>query len=288
MKLGLNLPMFTADARRPLAEAARAAAAGYDGVFAPDHLFPPGRSSGATLDPFGILSAVAIGEPRLHVGTLVSRASIRPVGLLAKLGAAIDQLSGGRAILGVGAGDSVSRSEHEAFGFPFASATERVAILDETVAALRRLFAGEAWPGGSHVPALAGPLVPPGRPDIWIGGRSDAVLSTAARRADAWNGWGLDAEGFADAAATLRRLADGREVRPTWGGFVLVGRSGDDIDRRLAARKARGLPTDIWHGTTGQLRSFADSVEDAGAAWLIAHAVGGDDGIELIADAVRR
>ena len=43
MKLGLSLPMFTADVGRPLTAAARAAAVGYDGVFAPDHLFPPGR-----------------------------------------------------------------------------------------------------------------------------------------------------------------------------------------------------------------------------------------------------
>ena len=286
MKLGLNLPMFTADARRPLAAAARAADARYDGVFAPDHLFPPGRSSGATLDPFAILSAVAVAQPGLSVGTLVTRVSIRPTGLLAKLGAALDQLSGGRGILGVGAGDSVSKAEHAVFGFPFRPAAERVALLEETAEALGNLFDGRSWPGGASVPAIPGPLLPPGRPHVWIGGRSDAVLSAAARRADAWNGWGLDEEGFAAASATLRRLADGRAVPPTWGGFVLVGRDRDDVDRRLAAREARGLSMDIWYGTTTDLRSLAGRLEDAGASWLIAQAVGGEEGIELIAEAV--
>ena len=68
MKLGLSLPMFTEDVERPLAAAADAAAAGYDGVFAPDHLFPPGRPDGPSLEPFGILSAVALRHPGLRIG----------------------------------------------------------------------------------------------------------------------------------------------------------------------------------------------------------------------------
>jgi alkanesulfonate monooxygenase SsuD/methylene tetrahydromethanopterin reductase-like flavin-dependent oxidoreductase (luciferase family) len=286
LKLGLSLPVFTADARRPLAAAERAADAGYAGVFAPDHLLPPGRTAGPTLDPFTILSAVAARQAGTVVGTLVTRVSIRPAGLLAKLGAALDQLSGGRAILGLGSGDSKSRPEHEAFGFPFRSSAARVAVLDEASAALTDLFEGRPWPGGSHVPAIAGPLLPPGRPAIWIGGRSEAVVAAAARRAEAWNGWGLDVDGFRGAAAALGRLADGRAVDATWGGIVLVGRDGADLDRRLADRRGRGLPEDIWQGTSADLRSFARRIEDAGASWLIAQAVGGDDAIELIAEAV--
>jgi alkanesulfonate monooxygenase SsuD/methylene tetrahydromethanopterin reductase-like flavin-dependent oxidoreductase (luciferase family) len=275
--------MFTDDVQRPLAAAARAAAVGYDGVFAPDHLFPPGRSEGPTLEPFSVLSAVAAEHRNLQVGTLVTRASIRPAGLLAKQGAALDHLSGGRAILGVGAGDSASKAEHDAFGFPFRPAHERVAVMEETVAALRELFGGRPWPGGIHVPAIAGPLLPPGGPELWVGGRSEAVLAAAARRADAWNGWAMDAGAFRAAAATVSRLAEGRMVSVTWGGIVLVGQDPADLDRLRADRARRGLSMDLWQGTVDDLRSFARELEDAGAGWLIAQPVGGEERLELVA-----
>ncbi len=124
------------------------------------------------------------------------------------------------------------------YGFPYPSAADRVALLEETVGALRALFGGETWPGGAHVPALTGPLLPPGSPQLWVGGRSDAVLGVAARVADAWNGWGDDVAGFAAKAARLRELADGREVSPTWAGIALVGE--DRCGSGAAARRALG------------------------------------------------
>ena len=287
MKLGLSLPMFTADVGRPLAAAARAADAGYDGVFAPDHLFPPGAPGRPALEPFAVLAAIATLHPGLRVGTLVTRASLRPAGILAKQGAALDQMNGGRAILGLGAGDSVSKPEHEAFGIPFASTAERVAILKETVEALRALFGGDAWPGGTHVPAIAGPLLPPGAPELWVGGRSDAVIGVAARAADAWNGWALDAEGFEAAAGELRRLADGRLVAPTWGGIALVGTDEGDLEQRRGERRDKGLSMDIWQGTTEDLRSFAGRLEEAGCSWLIVQPVGGEDRVDVVAEALR-
>jgi alkanesulfonate monooxygenase SsuD/methylene tetrahydromethanopterin reductase-like flavin-dependent oxidoreductase (luciferase family) len=280
--------MFTADAGRPLAAAARAADAGYDGVFAPDHLFPPGAPGRPALEPFAVLAAIATLHPGLRVGTLVTRASLRPAGILAKQGAALDQMNGGRAILGLGAGDSVSKPEHEAFGIPFASTAERVAILEETVEALRSLFGGEAWLGGAHVPAIAGPLLPPGAPELWVGGRSDAVIGVAARAADAWNGWALDAEGFEAAAGELRRLADGRSVAPTWGGIALVGTDEGDLERRRGERRDKSLSMDIWQGTTEDLRSFAGRLEEAGCSWLIVQPVGGEDRVDVVAEALRR
>jgi alkanesulfonate monooxygenase SsuD/methylene tetrahydromethanopterin reductase-like flavin-dependent oxidoreductase (luciferase family) len=288
MKLGLSLPMFTADVSRPLAAAARAAAAGYDGVFAPDHLFPPGAPGKPALEPFGVLAAVATLHPELVVGTLVSRASLRPAGLLAKQAAALDQMDHGRAILGLGAGDSISRPEHEAFGIPFAPAPERVKILEETVGALRALFAGETWPGGSQVPAIAGPLLPPGDPELWVGGRSDEVMAVAARAADAWNGWALDAEGFEAAAGHLRRLADGRPVPPTWGGIALVGSDERDLERLRDERREKGRSMDIWQGDAEDLRSFVGRLGDAGCSWVIVQPVGGDDRIDVVAEAFRR
>lgn len=287
MKLGLSLPMFTADVGRPLTAAARAAAVGYDGVFAPDHLFPPGAPGRPALEPFAVLAAVAALHPDLHVGTLVTRASLRPAGLLAKQAAALDQMSGGQAILGLGAGDSISKPEHEAFGIPFAPTADRVAILEETVDALRALFGGEPWYGGAHVQAIAGPLLPPGEPELWVGGRSAQVIQVAARSADAWNGWAMDADAFEAAAAELRRFAGGRSVAPTWGGIALVGADEGDLERLREERRARGLSMDVWQGDAEAFRSFSGRLEEAGCSWVVVLPVGGEDRIDVVAEALR-
>jgi alkanesulfonate monooxygenase SsuD/methylene tetrahydromethanopterin reductase-like flavin-dependent oxidoreductase (luciferase family) len=278
--------MFTDDVGRPLAAAARAAAAGYEGVFAPDHLFPPGAPERPALEPYTILAAVAATHPDLRVGTLVTRASLRPVGLLAKQAVSLHGMSRSGAIVGLGAGDGVSKPEHEAFGLPFPSTEDRLAILEETARALRALFSGDPWEGGAHVPAVAGPLVPRGRPELWIGGRSDGVLAAAARTADAWNGWAMDAASFQAAVGTLRWMAGARAVTPTWGGIVLVGRDERDLERLRAERLRKDLSMEVWQGTGHDLRAFAARLAEAGCSWLVVLPAGGDGRIELVAEAL--
>jgi len=228
VKLGVSLPVFTADPARPLAVAARAAALGVDGVFSPDHLFPPifyppSGPDRPALEAFTLLSAVSALHPDLAVGTLVARVTLRAPGILAKQAAALAEMSGGRSILALGTGDRASLPEHEAFGIPFPPVQERLEMLEETLAALRALFHGAPWEGGRRVPPMPGPLMPRAPIELWVGGLSDAVLGVAARVADAWNGWGLDAEAFAAKAARLEELAGGRQVAPTWGGIAIVG-----------------------------------------------------------------
>jgi len=234
-----------------------------------------------------MLSAAAALHPGLHVGTLVARVTLRAPGLLAKQAAALDHMTGGRSILALGTGDSASKPEHEMYGFPYPSASDRVELLEETVGALRALFAGGRWPGGTHVPALTGPLLPPGSPQLWVGGRSKAVLGVAARVADAWNGWGDDVVGFASKAARLRELAGGRSVVPTWAGIVLVGETAAELERLLMERTAKGLPTEgIWTGTAAQLRSFVDALGEAGATWFVVLPAGPIDRLDVIAGAL--
>ncbi|MBI3649334.1 MAG: LLM class flavin-dependent oxidoreductase [Actinobacteria bacterium] len=291
MKLGVSLPVFTADPSRPLEVAARAAALGIDGVFSPDHLFPPVPASGAgrpALEAFALLSAVAARNPGLAVGTLVARVGLRPPGILAKQAAALGEMSGGRAILGLGSGDRASAPEHERFGLPFPPARERLALLEETVRAVRALFAGEAWTGGEMVPPMAGPLLPPGAPEIWVGGLSNAAVGIAARRADAWNGWGLSAGTFATKVERLREAAGDREVVPTWGGIAVVGEDASDLRGLLEDRERRGLPSEgVWTGTAGELRGFAEEIEAAGAAWFVVLPAGPADRLDLIVETLR-
>ena len=278
MKLGLSLPMFTADVGRPLTAAARAAAAGYDGVFAPDHLFPPGAPGRPALEPFAVLAAVAALHPDLHVGTLVTRASLRPAGLLAKQAAALDQMSGGRAILGLGAGDSVSKPEHEAFGIPFASTADRVAILEETAGALRALFGGEPMARRGACSRDRRAAAPARRPELWVGGRS--------ARGD---------RGGGPVRRRLERLGDGR--RCFRGGRRRApparrrppGRS--HLGRDRPRRNRRGRPGTPPRGTPGQRacpwtcgretpRPSVPSpivCEEAGCSWVVVLPVGGED-----------
>ena len=292
MKIGVSLPVFTGDVSRPLRVAARARELGLDGVFSPDHFFPPvfyppSGPERPALEAFSVLSAVAAREPGLAVGTLVARVTLRAPGMLAKEAAALDAMSGGRAILALGTGDRASLPEHERYGIPFLPVADRIALLEETVVALTSLFAGSEYAGGDHVPAMQGPLLPPGSPEVWVGGLSEPVMAVAARVAHAWNGWGLDGPGFAGKAERLRELAAGRDVQPTWGGIALVGTDADDIDRLRRARADKDLPLDgVWSGTTEELRGFADELEAAGATWFIVLPAGPADRLDVIAAAL--
>jgi len=130
----------------------------------------------------------------------------------AKAFATLDALSGGRAILGVGAGHV--EGEFEALGVPFA---ERGRITDEAVVAIRAALADE-W-GGGDVGQQPRP-VQPGGPPIWVGGSSGPALRRAARLGDGWLPQGPPEGGMRTAIATLRRL---REEAGREGPFVIGG-----------------------------------------------------------------
>ncbi len=291
MRLGLVLPMFSGDPERVLGFARRAEALGFDGLFAFDHLMPlGGPADGPAFECFSTLAAVAAATERIALGTLVARASLRPAGLLAKLAASLHSMSGGRLILTVGTGDRLSRREHVAFGLPYLGPADRRVHLQETVAALRALFAGERWAGGVAVPAVAGPLLPPpaaGGPTVWIGGTSEAAVRSAASLAEGWNGWGVSQETFAERASLLRELTPGRASEATWGGVALVGRDAAELEQLLSRRTAAGKsppPPGAWvvdaDGLVQRLRALAE----AGASWAMLLLSGPPDRMELVAE----
>jgi probable F420-dependent oxidoreductase len=130
----------------------------------------------------------------------------------AKAFATLDALSGGRAILGVGAGHV--EGEFEALGVPF---SQRGRITDEAVVAIRAALADE-W-GGGDVGQQPRP-VQPGGPPIWVGGSSGPALRRAARLGDGWLPQGPPEGGMRRAIATLREL---REEAGRQGPFVIGG-----------------------------------------------------------------
>jgi len=286
MRYGLALPVFSDDAEKALAFAARAAALGFDGLFAADHLFPPMGPEFPSLEVFATLAAVTARHPGITVGTLVTRVTLRPAGMLAKEAAALDGMSGGNTVIALGTGDGISIPEHAMFGFPFPPIGERRARLEETILALKALFAGEPWTGGEYVGPVTGPLLPPpvrqGGPPVWVGGVADAAVDVAARVADGWNGWGLGAEAFAAKEKRLR--AGGRDVEATWGGITVVGEDRTDLERLLAERADRGLSAgDAWTGTADALHAFVDRLAAAGCTWAIFLPGGPANRMDLIA-----
>ncbi|MFM8999439.1 MAG: LLM class flavin-dependent oxidoreductase [Actinomycetota bacterium] len=278
VRVGLVLPTLGGDAHRVLGFARRAEELGYDGVFVPDHLGPV---DAMPLEAATTLAAVAAATSRIAVGTLVLRSTLRPVGMLAKLVATLDDVAAGRLVVGLGAGDAASAAEQAALGLPSLGTDARRAHLAETIAALRALLSGDPWSGGAHVGPIAGPILPrpPHVPPIWVGGTSDAVAAIATDRADAWNGWGLDDGRFADVA---RRVVAGGAAA-TWGGIVAVGRTDAEVDDLLGRRRAAGLPDPHWSGTAAAFVDRVDGLGAIGVTWLTLVVAGGLAGIERLA-----
>jgi alkanesulfonate monooxygenase SsuD/methylene tetrahydromethanopterin reductase-like flavin-dependent oxidoreductase (luciferase family) len=294
LRVGLILPMFSGDSSKVLAAARGAEDDGFDGVFAFDHFFPPGAPPDRpALEAFTTLATVAAVTERVRIGTLVTRAVLRPAGLLAKMAATIDTISGGRMVLGIGTGDPIDRPEHDAFGFPIQTVAERRQHLAETVAAVRSLFRGDGYGGGRFVPRLDGPLLPPpaqaGGPPVWIGAQADAVVQVAGSLADGWNGWGMEVDRFRAKVAVLGEAAAeaGRDVEATWAGIVQVGEDAAEIARSDARRRELGLEDGLaFSGTPDELAERLLKLAAAGATWAVLVLAGPPGRRELVAERV--
>jgi alkanesulfonate monooxygenase SsuD/methylene tetrahydromethanopterin reductase-like flavin-dependent oxidoreductase (luciferase family) len=291
-KIGVILPMFSGDPGKVIEAARSSEALGFDGAFAFDHFFPPGGlADRPALEAFTTLAAVAAATERLRLGTLVTRAVLRPPGLVAKMMATIDHISKGRAILGIGTGDPIDRPEHHAFGFPDLGRADRRAHLGETVGAIKALFRGEVFEGGHHIHRIEGPLVPSpvqeGGPPVWLGALSDEVVRLAGSIADGWNGWGLAPDAFRSKAKLLGEEADraGRHAEPTWAGIVLLGEDEAEVARLLESRHRRGMTDDLaWSGPVDRFAGHLRDLGEAGATWAIMVLAGPADRRNLLAE----
>ncbi len=234
-----------------LVAVARAAdAAGFDYVACCDHVAVPRRLAPAMstvwYDPVATLAHLAAVTERVRLLSHVAVVGLRHPLLTAKQYATLDHLSGGRLILGVGAGHV--REEFEALGVDF---ERRGAVLDEVVDALRAALGPEEFPEhhGKHYdfaglgqrPRPAQPHVP-----LWVGGSSPAAVRRAALRGDGWLPQGDPRDRLPERIARIRRLRAeaGRDGEYTVGAIaepLYVGRPGWDTGRRTLA----GAPEEI-------------------------------------------
>lgn len=208
MRLSVGLfGLSTGGGAGGLVRAARAAEdAGYDAVFVADH--PTRTHSGSYLDPFVALSVVAGATRTIRLGMSVLVVPYRNPVLLANEAASLDALSGGRLILGVGAGHV--EEEFDALGVP---ARERGARTDEHLRVMRELWKGKPVTHEGRFTSLHNtrlstrPLAPDG-PPIWVGGNSDAALRRSLRFAGAWHGLAVEPEEMPGYRRRLERLGE--------------------------------------------------------------------------------
>jgi hypothetical protein len=146
IRTGVILPTFRDSPDQAFAVAREALAAGVDGVFCYDHLWPIGHPDRPALAPFPILADLAVstkiapiagGGP--YFGTLVARIGMVPNRVLLGQFRALAGLAGGRVIAGLGTGDRLSEAENRAYGIPYGSAAERRRDMVEMACALREM-----------------------------------------------------------------------------------------------------------------------------------------------------
>lgn len=169
--------------------------AGWDIACVTDHFMPNNAErEGAVMEAWSTLCALAVQVPRMTIGTIVLGNTYRHPAVLAKMAAQLDIISGGRLLLGMGAG--WQENEHTAYGIPYYTMGERLARLDEACSVMRALwtehrsnFDGRYYQL-SDAPLQPKPLQSP-HPKIMIGGGGEKVtLKIVARHADHWNVWG--------------------------------------------------------------------------------------------------
>ena len=263
LKVGVQLPEVERDVRRDeLAAIARAVEeGGFDSLWVGDHLLyrGDGRPERAPWDCFTTLAWLAGITERVELGPLVACTAFHEPGIMARMFATLDELSGGRFVAAVGAGWNVA--EFEAFGIPFA---HHVSRFEEAFEIVRRLLAGErvTFHGRFHQAEDAVLLPPPARrPKLMVGANNPRMLSIALPHVDAWNTWysryGNTVEGFAAENARVDEAAD------------RAGRDPTEIERSacvwVQVSDAGERPPDVPPVSAGRLREHLDGLEHAGA-----------------------
>jgi alkanesulfonate monooxygenase len=268
-----------------LAIARRAESAGFEAFFRSDHYESfPGSTDNPTTDAWAVLAGLARETSTIGLGVLVSPVTYRSPGNLAKLGATVAQMSGGRLEVGVGAG--WHEDEHRRHGFPFPPIEERADMLEETLEILHGLWEGpDGWSfAGRHyrVDDAHFRARPDPPPRILVGGGgTPRSMRLAARWADEFNLTSSPPASVAAKFAALDRACGdiGRDpATVTHSAMIgtLVGRDADEVAaRQQAVLEAFGNDSeaDAWFGerrerwimgTPDEARAAVERFADAG------------------------
>jgi probable F420-dependent oxidoreductase len=254
-----------------IAAVARAAEqAGFDAVFVTEHPFPGDQwlDSGGhhALDPMVALAIAAAATSRLRLHTHLYVAGYRNPFLAAKAVSSLDVVSGGRVILGVGAG--YLESEFDALGADFAGRNDR---LDEALVAMKAAWTGSSVTASGPGWSAAGNTMRPRpmqrpHPPIWIGGNSARAVRRAVDHADGWSPFPTGPRGAA--ITRTEPLKTAAQLR-------------DRVEQaaELAAARGRGAPLDVCFAPAGlgmgtggwaadEVIASCRELAEAGATWV--------------------
>jgi len=288
MRFGLQIPNFapgdtaTALFDDVVERATAAEETGYDSVWVMDHFYqlpPMGGPAAPMLDSYTLLGALAARTSRVRLGAMVTGVTYRNPAHLAKIVTTLDVISGGRAILGIGA--AWYDVEHEGLGFDFPPAGERLDRLEEALQICRAMFSEEAptFDGryyrihqARNVPAP----VQTGGPTILVGGGGEKrTLQLVARYADMCNLFG-DAPEIAHKVDVLRGHChtvgrDPSEITVSrLSTLVLTANDEETEATREFLRQATGQdPSGSDIGTPDQLVARVEELASAGVQYFV-------------------
>jgi F420-dependent oxidoreductase-like protein len=255
-------PQFGASYADQLRVAQHAEELGFEAFFRSDHFLTMNSGDGlpGPTESWATLAALAVQTSRIRLGTMLTSATFRLPGVLAITAAQVDQMSGGRVELGLGAG--WFEAEHRAYGIPFPPIRERFDRLEEQLEILTGLWTtpvGETFSfHGKHYelidsPALPKPVQSP-KPPIIIGGAGPKrTPELAARFADEFN---VPFRSLEVTAATYERVreacaAAGREALPVFSAAQTIAVGRTDAEAKKRADAIGGAPP--VHGTPDQV-----------------------------------
>jgi probable F420-dependent oxidoreductase len=286
LKIGVQLPEVEREVRWPeLLDIARAVEdLGYDSLWLGEHLLYrwPDRAPRGPWEAWSVLAALAEATNRVEFGPLVACTAFHNPAVLAKQAITIDEISGGRFILGLGAG--WNETEFRAFGIPF---DHRIDRFEEAFAIIRGLVRdGVVDFEGTYYSARDCEILPrgprPGGPPLMIGSTGARMLRITTPHVDSWNAWYADTENSPAGVAALRDRVDAacRDV----------GRDPAEIERTVAVqvRMPGGTGRTMGDTATAQdVRPLAGSPDEM-ADELRAYAGAGIGHVQLVIDPIDR
>jgi probable F420-dependent oxidoreductase len=283
LRVGIQLPEVERVVRWPeyLAMARAAEAVGFDTLWLGDHLlyrYADGSSSGPW-EAWTMLSAIAASTSRIRLGPLVAATAFHAPPMLAKLAATVDEISGGRLILGLGAG--WNETEFRAFGFPF---DHRISRFEEAFTIVRTLLReGRIDFDGRFFQARDCELLPPparsGGPPLMVGSVGPRMLEITLPHVDAWNVWYKDSNNSpAGLEPILRQLDEACRA---------AGRDPGEIERTSAVlvRMAGGTGRIMGDTTQAEVPAVQGSADEI-AERLRAYAELGLAEVQLVVDPI--
>ena len=257
-----------------LAAGRTAVSLGCSGLWIADHFMPMAAkpADGPTHEAFTLMAALAATVPDVRIGSMVTGNTYRNPAVLAKQAVTIDHISGGRFILGMGAG--WQENEHDAYGIDFETFKWRFDRLEEALTVIRSLTTESRTTfHGQHYTLNDAPLDPKpvnGRLPIIIGGKGpNRSLPIVAKFGDAWNMWGTPAM-MAETGAVLDQRCeaigrDPKSIERTAAALVFATRDETTLAKLRATDTGR--PTLI--GNPEQLTEELAAFEKAGVDELV-------------------